>query len=121
MQELRLFRDGEALFPSRTWELDAAPYPWEAPLAFDRNRSSAWRTGLDRRAGMYLEITGSIDSDGLELICPYGEARPAIRISAVDEQGRAANLASRVEVNSATPEPRLNLRREAMRFQEENP
>ena len=116
VQELRLFRDGEALFPSRTWELDAAPYPWEAPLAFDRNRSSAWRTGLDRRAGMYLEITGSIDSDGLELICPYGEARPAIGIAAVDEQGRAVNLASRVEVNSATPEPRLNLRREAMRY-----
>ena len=116
VQELRLFRGGEAVFPSRAWELDAAPYPWEAPLAFDRNRTSGWRTGLERRAGMYLGITGSIDSDGLELICPFGEALPVIRATAVDEQGRAVELAGRLEVDSAMPEPRLNLRREAMRY-----
>ncbi len=116
VQELRLLRGAEVVFPSRAWELDANPNPWEAPLAFDRNRTSGWRTGLERRAGMYLGITGSIDSDGLELICPFGEALPVIRVTAVDEQGGAVELSGRLEVDSVAPEPRLNLRREAMRY-----
>ena len=33
IQEVRLRLGGETVFPSREWELDARPNPWDAPLA----------------------------------------------------------------------------------------
>ena len=113
IQEVRLRRGGAILFPNRDWELDAHPNPWDAPLAFDRNLVSGWRTWEPRRDGMYLEIAGSIDSDGVELVCLSNEASPRVRVSGVDEQGRGVELAPRLEPREAVA---LNRRTEAMRY-----
>ena len=113
IQEVRLRRGGEIVFPSRAWELDAHPNPWDAALAFDRNLVSGWRTWEPRRDGMYLEIAGSIDSDGVELVCLSNEAGTRVRVSGVDEQGRGVELAARLEPRQAVA---LNRRTEAMRY-----
>ncbi len=113
VQEVRLRRGGDIVFPSRAWELNAHPNPWDAALAFDRNLVSGWRTWEPRRDGMYLEISGSIDSDGVELICLGNEAGPRVRVSGVDEQGRDVELAVRLEPREAVA---LNRRTEAMRY-----
>ncbi len=117
IQEIRLQQGGEVVFPSRLWELDANPNPWETPWAFDRNRTSGWRTWQPRVAGMYVEIKGPIDSDGVELICPGSETAPVVRATGVDENGLAVELAARLEADHERgAEVRLNLRREAMRY-----
>ena len=113
IQEVRLRRGGGIVFPSRAWELSAHPNPWDAALAFDRNLVSGWRTWEPRRDGMYLEIAGSIDSDGVELVCLGNEAGPRVRVSGVDERGLAVELAARLEPREAVA---LNRRMEAMRY-----
>ena len=113
IQEVRLRRGGDVVFPSRAWELNAQPNPWDAALAFDRNIVSGWRTWEPRRDGMYLEIAGSIDSDGVELVCRSDEAGPRVRVTGVDEQGHTVELAARLEPHVAVA---LNRRTEAMRY-----
>lgn len=113
IQEIRLRRDGQAVFPSRAWELAAQPNPWEAPLVFDRNEASGWQTWEPRAAGMYFEVEGSLDADGVELVTAANEQQPELRISGTDEQGGRVELPALERVAIAAP---LNLRRAAMRY-----
>ena len=114
IQELRLLRGGEAVFPSRAWELDARPNPWEAPLAFDRNPTSSWQTWEPRRAGMYLEIAGTLDTDGVAMLCRGDEQLPQVRVTGVDEHDQSVELAALLD-ESKLPAP-VNLRLAAMRY-----
>jgi hypothetical protein len=113
IQEVRLWRAGERVLPSRAWELDAWPIPWEAPLAFDRNDTSSWQTWEPRRAGMHFEITGSMDVDTIELVNPAAEEQPKVRLTGLSEQGAAVDLPAPERAVLAAP---LNLRRPAMRY-----
>lgn len=115
LQEIRLLRGGAALFPSQSWTLEAAPNPWDAPLAFDRNPASAWRTREPRGAGgVYFEISGDLEFDGIELLLRRDEAGPAVRVTGVDAAtGGRVSLANRLE---PAPAVALNLRSAAIRY-----
>jgi hypothetical protein len=113
IQEIRMWRGLERLFPSRAWELEASSNPWEAALAFDRNSASAWRSWEPRGAGMHLEIFGNIETDAVELVCRRDEGG-AVRVTGVDEEGRVLELAARLAERESPVAP--NLRFDAVRY-----
>ncbi|MBM3795550.1 MAG: hypothetical protein FJW31_16155 [Acidobacteria bacterium] len=115
VQEVRLLRGGAALFPSQSWALEAAPNPWDAPLALDRNPVSAWRTREPRSSGgVYFEISGEFELDGIELLLRRDEAGPAVRVTGIDAAtGARVDLAARLE---PAPAVALNLRHSAVRY-----
>jgi hypothetical protein len=64
IHDIELFRGEQRIRSSRSWTLDAWPNSWEAPLAFDQNLISRWRTWEPARPGMYLEV----DFDGPQIL-----------------------------------------------------
>jgi len=56
ISEVQLFSGDYRIFTSPQWSLNAWPNPWEAPLAFDANPATRWRTWEPVRAGMYFEV-----------------------------------------------------------------
>jgi hypothetical protein len=56
INEVQLYSGEERLFNSPQWTLTGWPNRWEAPLAFDGNLATRWRTWETVRAGMYLDI-----------------------------------------------------------------
>jgi hypothetical protein len=56
INEVRLFSGDDPVFNSPQWSLAGWPNRWEAPLAFDGNLATRWRTWETVRAGMYLDI-----------------------------------------------------------------
>jgi hypothetical protein len=56
INEVRLFSGSDPVFTSPQWTLAGWPNRWEAPLAFDSNLATRWRTWEPVRAGMYLDI-----------------------------------------------------------------
>ena len=56
INEVRLFSGDDRVFNSPQWTLGGWPNRWEAPLAFDGNLATRWRTWETVRAGMYLDI-----------------------------------------------------------------
>jgi 4-amino-4-deoxy-L-arabinose transferase-like glycosyltransferase len=55
IREVRLYLGQDQVFGSPQWVLSAWPNPWEAPIAFDNNVASRWRTWEPMQRGMYLE------------------------------------------------------------------
>jgi 4-amino-4-deoxy-L-arabinose transferase-like glycosyltransferase len=55
ISEAQLYSGEDRVFSSPQWTLNAWPNPWEAPLAFDVNLATRWRTWEPMRAGMFLE------------------------------------------------------------------
>ena len=56
INEVQLFSGDTRIFISPQWTLSGWPNPWEAPLAFDGNLATRWRTWESVRAGMYLDV-----------------------------------------------------------------
>jgi hypothetical protein len=56
INEVRLFSGEDRVFNSPQWTLGGWPNRWEAPLAFDGNLATRWRTWETVRDGMYLDI-----------------------------------------------------------------
>ncbi|MEO8595088.1 MAG: discoidin domain-containing protein [Candidatus Solibacter sp.] len=56
INEVQLFSGDDRLFNSPQWTLAGWPNPWEAPLAFDGNLATRWRTWEHVRPGMYLDV-----------------------------------------------------------------
>ena len=116
IQEARLLHAGAALFSSQSWSLAAEPNPWDAPLVFDRNPASAWRTRQPRSAGeVSFEVSGDLYLDGIELLLRRDEAGPSVRVTGVDAAtNQRIELAERLEPAPAAPAP--NPRPAAIRY-----
>jgi hypothetical protein len=56
ISEIQLYSADYRIFNSPQWSLAAWPNRWEAPLAFDGNPATRWRTWQLVRAGMYFEV-----------------------------------------------------------------
>jgi hypothetical protein len=56
IHEMQLFSGTDRVPNGRQWILRAWPNPAEAPLAFDLNPATRWRTWEPMRAGMYFEV-----------------------------------------------------------------
>jgi 4-amino-4-deoxy-L-arabinose transferase-like glycosyltransferase len=57
IHDVKLYSGDYRIFNSPQWRLRARPNVWEAPLAFDENTATCWRTWVPVRAGMYVEAT----------------------------------------------------------------
>jgi len=70
VEEVEVYSNG-APVPSRAdWTLRGRPNVWEAPLAFDNNYATRWRTWRPMEAGMTLEVDFAIPvmTDGVALV-----------------------------------------------------
>jgi hypothetical protein len=56
LTEVRLYSGPDRVYNSPSWLLTSWPNPWEAPLAFDDNFASSWRTWEPMRPGMFLDV-----------------------------------------------------------------
>jgi hypothetical protein len=56
INEVQLYSGEDRLFNSPQWTLGGWPNRWEAPLAFDGNLATRWRTWETVRAGMYMDV-----------------------------------------------------------------
>lgn len=114
LQEIELLRNGAAIFPSRKWELDADPNPWETPLLFDRNPASRWQSWANAEPGMYVEVwfPEPLDCDGIRILGWRDDSAP-VRISGREVVGGWVTL-SRSPDRRATPP--LSLRGWAHRY-----
>ena len=55
IHDIMLFSGEYRIYNSPQWRLRAWPNVWEAPLAFDENEATRWRTWQPMRAGMYVQ------------------------------------------------------------------
>lgn len=70
VEEVEVYSNG-APIPSRPdWTLRSRPNIWEAPLAFDSNYATRWRTWRPMEAGMTLEVDFAIPvmTEGVALV-----------------------------------------------------
>jgi hypothetical protein len=56
INEVQLFSGEDRLFNSPQWTFSGWPNRWEAPLAFDLNLATRWRTWEPVREGMYMDV-----------------------------------------------------------------
>ncbi len=56
MNNIRLYSGANLVTANPNWKLTAWPNRWEAPIAFDENLASRWRTWRARPAGSFLEV-----------------------------------------------------------------
>ncbi len=104
--EVRFYAGEDEISVSPQWTLRAWPNPWEAPLAFDGNRATRWRTWEPARAGTFLEtqfdhtqrLTSAVVSApgagySIELYGQAPDGRWSLLSRAMDEgPGRSADL-----------------------------
>lgn len=113
IHDIEVFRSEQRIRSSRRWTLDAWPNSWEAPLAFDQNLISRWRTWEPARPGMYLEV----DFDRPQILTSVNVVGPS-----TENESRAEIFGQRPDDSwTAFPAPRtvrpaINLRRSATRL-----
>jgi hypothetical protein len=56
VSEFQVLKGGRLLAADGKWRLNASPNRWDAPLAFDGNLGTRWRSWEDSAPGMFLEV-----------------------------------------------------------------
>ena len=114
INEVRLFSGDERVFNSPQWTLGGWPNRWEAPLAFDANLATRWRTWEIVRAGMYLDIEMGNPQrlTSAVLVTHTPVFRVKLEIYGLDVKGKWHLLSNTAE---AIPRPPQDLRLDATR------
>ena len=114
IQEVELLRGQETLPPTRRWQLDAWPNPWEAPRALDRNPASRWSSWEPMRPGMFFEVDFGQPERliGARLVCLRREGKAHVEVHGRAPDGGWRKLAAM----SPSPRPRVNMQRQATRI-----
>ena len=114
INEVRLFSGDDRVFNSPQWTLSGWPNHWEAPLAFDSNLATRWRTWETVRAGMYMDIEMGNPQrlTSAVLVTHTPVFRVALEIYGQDSRGSWHMVSSSPE---AIPRPPQDLRLEAAR------
>jgi hypothetical protein len=119
LAEVRLFSGANRVYNSPNWLLTSWPNPWEAPLAFDDNFASSWRTWEPMRPGMLLEVR--FDHPQRLTSAVLASHSPVYNVP-VEFYGLGAD--NKWKLLSDHPErvlrPKQDLRRSAMRFLKRN-
>jgi len=70
VDEVELHADGKLLAPSRGWQLNAVPNPWDVPAAFDGNLATRWRSWDSLRPGMFIrtDFLKAVKLDSVEVV-----------------------------------------------------
>ncbi len=90
--EVRLF-DGDRELPRDAgWRITASPYPWDAPLAFDANPITFWKTWQHARPGDFLAIDLGREEmlDRVEIDAPLRNPGLELRIEGLAEPAAAS-------------------------------
>jgi hypothetical protein len=113
ISEVQLYSGEYRVFNSPQWTLSGWN-PWEAPLAFDGNLATRWRTWESVRAGMSFEVNlqSAQRLTGAVLATHTPVFRVPLEVSGQDAKGAWHVLAKSAE---AIPRPPQDLRLEAVR------
>ncbi|MBI4908920.1 MAG: hypothetical protein HY820_35195 [Acidobacteria bacterium] len=102
--------DRQPVKPNIVWSIEAQPNPWEATLALDRNRASAWSTWQPVEAGMYwrVDFNTRLTLQEIRIIADNSALKAGLQLHDSSGKQLAADL--------PRPAPILNLRLAAMRL-----
>jgi hypothetical protein len=110
IHELLLFSREGYIAPKPTWRIRARPNPWDGAMAMDGNPSTRWRTWWPLYPGMryQVEFTGPLRLSALEAHASADQSRMAVRLEAMDTQGRWAPLAAQTrQAEQYAPGPEM--------------
>ena len=112
--EFRVMFGAKEIPRSTAWRVTARPDAWDAPLAFDNNLATRWRSWQAERVGMSLtlDMMQARMVDGVELTLTADQAGPSLRVEGEAGGGKWVELSKSPEVKAA-PVP-YSLRRDAM-------
>ena len=115
LNEVHLYAGSDRIVNSPQWLLESWPNPWEAPIAFDDNLASRWRTWESMRPGMFFEVL--FDSPRQLTAAALASHSPIYNVP-VEFYGRGPDGAWTLLSNHPRPIPRPkeDLRRQAMRY-----
>ncbi len=113
--EFHAFLGAKEIEGSAGWRVNAAPNPWDAKLAFDRNPVTRWRSWEAIRPGMHLDIDfGKPEQiDAVLLEGSFDQWQTKLRLEGLDASGQW-RLLSAAPLESTLPKV-LDLRRQATR------
>jgi hypothetical protein len=114
VQELAVLDSGKTLRPRDSWEAEARPNSWEAPLAFDGNLVSHWQTWRPASPGMFvgLHFPKPLDLEGARVVLFQPQQGTVVAVDGLTVEGTMWKTLAEVPWGSM---PWLNHRRTAMR------
>jgi len=73
--EIYLYNGGAEVRPQPAWQVDAAPFPWNLGMAFDRNPATRWNSWQSIEPGMHvdLDMKSAVLLDRVELHCAHDQ------------------------------------------------
>ncbi len=85
--EMYVFRGAAEIRPKPGWRVDAAPFPWDIPLAFDRNPATRWSSWRATEAGMHVDVVFDRPEmvDRVELHCSHDQWKVALTVESCNE------------------------------------
>jgi hypothetical protein len=115
LSEIRLYSGADRVHSSPQWQLSGWPNPWEAPVAFDDNFASRWRSWEPMRPGMFIEV--QLDRPQLVTSVSLSSHSPVYNVP-VEFYGLAMdNTWKGLSANPARiTRPKEDLRRAAIRY-----
>ena len=112
--EMYVFHGAAEIRPSPGWRVDATPFPWDIPLAFDRNPATRWSSWRATEAGMHVDVVFDRPEimDRVELHCSHDQWKVALTLESCQEDV-CRPISAKMEQNDL---PGLgDFRRDAMR------
>jgi hypothetical protein len=102
VNEFQIFSHGMPLRPGGAWRLTANPNPWDAPLAFDNNPVTRWRSWDRARPGMFIEVDFGkpLLIDEVRLVTAPDAPPSQVELRAMDARGEWRPLAARPSTSS---------------------
>ncbi len=114
INEVQLFSGEDRLFNSPQWTFGGWPNRWEAPLAFDLNLATRWRTWEPVREGMHMDVElGNPQRLTAAVLVSHTPALGVpLEVHGLDVKGQWHLLSNALE---AIPRKRQDIRLEASR------
>jgi len=115
VSEFQIFARGTPLVPDGTWRLTASPNPWDAPLAFDNNAVTRWRSWDRAKPGMFLDVEFARPTfvDEVRLVSSSDADQTRVDLRGMDAQGEWRTF--KVQRSTSSLRMRDNLRQASVR------
>ncbi|MBI3207417.1 MAG: glycosyltransferase family 39 protein [Candidatus Solibacter usitatus] len=96
VNEFRILNEQKEIPRREDWRVHAWPNPWDAPMAFDNNPVTRWRTWEAIRQGMMIEVVfpAAVPADGVLLETANDQGFLKVELYGLAESGNWLRLGS---------------------------
>jgi hypothetical protein len=102
VSELQMFEGSRLLLPDGNWRLNAAPNPWDVPLAFDNSPVTRWRSWEGATPGMFIEVKFGEPTlmDQVRLLTTPDAVQTQVNLRGMDARGEWHTLPLQMSTSS---------------------